>query len=109
MENTGKIGEYCDCVISLKIGNGTDEYQLTVGPTSKDNVLKVRWNKESYSATPQQAKAHIRTALNIAKVSTYKTPQYVNLSVPFYPTLSVPLEKIDTILPMVDEILDNYT
>ncbi len=109
---TGTIYEFSNSSIILTIYNPADPdkdaYKVKMGPTTVSGMVHISWNHDKYCATIQQAKDHIRLALKIASISQYSTPHYVKFSCPFYPNLAVPVEKIETILPVIDQILASY-
>jgi hypothetical protein len=110
MSETGKIYEYSDTFMILNVYNPKKEggYTLKVGPTTVPGIIRITWRNQSYSATIEQAKEHIRLALKIAGGSQYSTPHNVRFFCPFYPNVVVPVEKVNTIMELVDQILANY-
>lgn len=105
---TGKIFEFSDSILTLTITNGKETYMLKVKPTMDASGLTLKWKNESYYASHEQAKQHIRLALKITSVSNYTSPHTVCFHVPFYPNLIVSKENIDSIMSVVDEILNSY-
>ncbi len=109
-DSVGKIVEYQDCPLKIMIEKPGDEnkFILSVAPTNTARVYMVRWNKISYCATAEQAKKHILTALEIARISTYAPTHTIGIHVPFYPYLQVPATEIEKALDVFKTALENY-
>jgi hypothetical protein len=115
-DDVGKIVEFQDKPLKLTICKAEDmakpgnenKFVLSVGPTKKNHVYRVRWNNESYSTTAEKAKEHILTALEIARISTYAPTHLIGIHVPFYPFLQMQATEIEKALAVFKTAVDNY-
>jgi hypothetical protein len=110
---SGKIEEFSTSPIQIEIVNKSDPtatFVLTVKPTDVANLFTIASNRLTikYTASTEQAKQHIKDALEIARISMYATPHHVILHVPYYPNLSITPDKMESVLPIINRILDNY-
>jgi hypothetical protein len=109
-DSVGKIVEYQDRPLKITIEKPGDDnkFILSVVPTNTVHVYTVRWNKVTYCATAEQARKHILTALEIARISTYAPTHTIGIHVPFYPYLQVPATEIEKALEVFNAALENY-
>ncbi len=102
---TGKIYEFSDSCISVKIG---EIFRLLIKPTTETGFMRVLWKKEEYCASFDQIKQHILDAIEIAKLSEYANTETLTVSIPFYPPLTLPLSEADKGLAVLKKALYNY-
>jgi hypothetical protein len=115
-DHIGKIVEFQDKYLKLIICKAEDmsksgdenKFILGIGPTTVDNVYRVRWNNESYCTTAEKAKEHILTALEIVRISTYGPTHLIGIYVPFYPFLKMKATEIEKALAVFKTAMDNY-
>jgi hypothetical protein len=110
---SGKIEEFSIAPIQIEIINKSDPtatFVLTVKPTDVANLFTIASNKltKRYNASMEQAKQHIKDALEIARISMYANAHHVIFHVPYYPNLSISPDKMESVLPLINRILDNY-
>ncbi len=102
---TGKIYEFSDSCISVKIG---EIFSMLIKPTTQTGLMRVLWKKEEYCASFDQIKQHILDAIEIAKLSKYAESETLTVSIPFYPPLTLPLLEADKGFQVLKKALDNY-
>jgi hypothetical protein len=102
---TGKIYEFCDVSISVKIG---EIFCMVIKPTNRSGLMSVFWEKEKYCASFDQIKQHILDAIEIAKISNYAISETLTVSIPFYPPLTLTLSEASKGIAILKKALDNY-
>lgn len=110
---TGVIAEFTDTSsVCIEIKDLKDSlFTLKVCPTTGyDNAFNITSSnsKDRYCATTVQAKQHIKDVLEIAKLSLYAPTHQLILKIPFYPNLVVAVDKMESVLPLINRVLDNY-
>lgn len=111
-DNHGKIYEYVDTAIVFTIEN-TDpsegDFTLRVSPSTVTGTLNVKMDKDRvYSGTFAQVKQHIMDAIEIASLSTYAENSILNISIPLYPRIRVPVTDVEKVRKVLDNALNNY-
>lgn len=108
---TGVIAEFANTCVFIEIKDGKESsFTLKVYPATHVNAFNITSSnsKDSYCATTEHAKQHIKDALEIARLSLYAPTHQLILKVPFYPNLAVEVDKMESVLPLINRVLDNY-
>ncbi len=110
-DHVGKIVEFQDKPLKLSIyvpGDAEKGFILSVAPCTHAGVYVLRWNKERYSTTSEEAKRHLLTALEFARISTYAPTHKIAIEIPFYPALIMDATEIEKALDLFKTAMDNY-
>ncbi len=109
---TGKISEYVENTIGLNIStleNESNGFTLRIKTCKTDpDILVIHHKNQNYSCSHKQAYKHILDAIDLACLSVYKSPHWIQITIPFYPTLSIPLTKYQECKTTLISALENY-
>ncbi len=106
-EFTGSISEFCNPLMHIRIYAPSDktqpEYCLKLKDTDRKDVIKLLCKNHSYNATKEQAIQHIFDAIEMASLSQYNMPHYLEIYIPMYPNMYIPIQ--DTAKENIKDLL----
>ncbi len=109
---TGKISEFVTNQIVINIStldNESNGFILHIKACRTDpDILVIHYKNQNYSCTHKQAYKHILDAIDLACLSNYAKPHFIQITIPFYPTLSIPIAKYKECKYTLVSALENY-
>ena len=113
-EYTGSISEFCDPFMHIRIYAPSDPtqpvYCLRLKDTDRRNVIQLLCKDHNYRATREQAIQHIFDAIEMATLSHYKMPHYLEIYVPMYPNVYIPIQDTakDNVKDLLKRAIQNF-
>lgn len=108
---TGPISDFCNPKMFLRIYSlniPEQSYCLKLHDTERNDVIQLDCDKFSYRTTREKAKQHIFDAIEMAFRSSYKDTYCVEIHIPMYPYITVPLERCEEVKDVVKRAMENF-